>query len=212
MSQLGKRSVAICERRRVQGTMSPFQEIIKRGFDIAFAIAGLLLLSPLMLLISLGIKSESPGPIVCRHKRYGLNNAAFEVFEFRTTLAGQEEKTFNHIPNKIRCATRFGQLLRRSGMDKIPQLMNVLRGEMSIVGPGPFATAPGTVFHVPELHKVRPGLVSWAQVNDDLGETANSAKSLDRRIEYDRYYLENRSFLFDMRILLLTLLSQRTYL
>jgi lipopolysaccharide/colanic/teichoic acid biosynthesis glycosyltransferase len=72
--------------------MSPFQEIIKRGFDIAFAIAGLLLLSPLKLLISLGIKSESPGPIVCRHKRYGLNNAAFEVFAFRTTLAGQEEK------------------------------------------------------------------------------------------------------------------------
>ncbi len=201
-----------CQRRRIRGTMSPFQEIIKRGFDIAFAIAGLLLLSPLMLLISLGIKSESPGPIVCRHKRYGLNNAAFEVFEFRTTLAGQEEKTFNHIPNKIRYVTRFGQLLRRSGMDKIPQLMNVLRGEMSIVGPRPFATAPGMVFHLPELHKVRPGLVSWAQVNDDLGETANSAKSLDRRIEYDRYYLENRSFSFDMRILLLTLLSQRTYL
>jgi lipopolysaccharide/colanic/teichoic acid biosynthesis glycosyltransferase len=212
MPQLGNRSVAICERRRVRGTMSPFQEIIKRGFDIAFATAGLVLLSPLMLLISLGIKSESPGPIVCRHKRYGLNNAAFEVFEFRTTLAGQEEKTFNYIPNKIQYVTRFGQLLRRSGMDKIPQLMNVLRGEMSIVGPRPFATAPAMVFHIPELDKVRPGLVSWAQVNDDLGETANSAKSLDRRIEYDRYYLENRSFLFDMRILLLTLLSQRTYL
>jgi len=192
--------------------MSPFQEIIKRGFDIAFAIAGLVLLSPLVLLISLGIKSESPGPIVYRHKRYGLNNAAFEVFEFRTTLAGQEEKTFNYIPNKIQYVTRFGQLLRRSGMDKIPQLMNVLRGEMSIVGPRPFATAPAMVFDLPELHKVRPGLVSWAQVNDDLGETANSAKSLDGRIEYDRYYLENRSFLFDMRILLLTLLSQRTYL
>jgi lipopolysaccharide/colanic/teichoic acid biosynthesis glycosyltransferase len=212
MSELGKHSVAICQRRRIRGTMSPFQEIIKRGFDIAFAIAGLLLLSPLMLLISLGIKSESPGPIVCRHKRYGLNNAAFEVFEFRTTLAGQGEKTFNHIPNKIRYVTRFGQLLRRSGMDKIPQLMNVLRGEMSIVGPRPFATAPGMVFDLPELHKVRPGLVSWAQVNDDLGETANSAKSIDRRIEYDRYYLEKRSFSFDMRILLLTLLSQRTYL
>ena len=204
MSQLGKRSVAIFERRRVRGTMSPFQEIIKRGFDIAFAIAGLLLLSPLMLLISLGIKSESPGPIVCRHKRYGLNNAAFEVFEFRTTLARKEEKTFTH-------ATRFGQLLRRSGMDKIPQLVNVLRGEMSIVGPHPFA-APGRVFHLPQVHKVRPGLVSWAQVNDDEGETANSVKSLDRRIEYDRYYLENRSFSFDMKILLLTLLSQRTYL
>ena len=212
MSQLGKRSAVISERRRVRGTMSPFQEIIKRGFDIASAIAGLVLLSPLMLLISLGIKSESPGPIVCRHKRYGLNNAAFEVFEFRTTLARQEEKTFTHIPNKIGYVTRFGQLLRRSGMDKIPQLVNVLRGEMSIVGPHPFATAPGMVFHLPQLHKVRPGLVSWAQVNDDLGETANSAKSLDRRTEYDRYYLENRSVSFDMEILLLTLSSRTTYL
>src|SRR5258708_37131118 len=96
------------------------QDIIKRGFDIAVAIAGLLLLSPLTLLISLAIKSTSPGPIVCRHKRYGVNNATFDLFEFRTTLARQEEETFTF-------ATRFGQLLRRSGMNKIPQVVNVLR-------------------------------------------------------------------------------------
>src|SRR6266446_10657039 len=118
MSELGKHSVAICERRRVRGTMSPFQEIIKRGFDIAFAIAGLVLLSPLVLLVSLGIKSESPGPIVCRHKRYGLNNEAFEVFEFRTAAPRREEKAFTHVSNKIRYATRFSQLLHRSGIDK----------------------------------------------------------------------------------------------
>jgi len=212
MFQSDKHSVTIFERRRVRGTISPLQEIIKRGFDIAFAIAGLLLLSPLMLLVSLGIKSESPGPVVCRHKRYGLNNEAFEVFEFRTADPDQEEKTFTDLSNKIRYATRFSQLLRRSGIDKIPLLVNVLRGEMSIVGPHPFATAPGRAFHPLELHKVRPGLVSWAQVNDDEGETANSVKSLDRRIEYDRYYLENRSFSFDMKILLLTLLSKETYL
>jgi lipopolysaccharide/colanic/teichoic acid biosynthesis glycosyltransferase len=97
-------------------------------------------------------------------------------------------------------------------MDKIPQLANVIRGEMSIVGPRPFATAPGMVFHLLEAHKARPGLVTWAQINDDSGETAESAESLDRRIEYDRYYLENRSFSFDMRILLLALLSHRMYL
>ena len=154
-------------------TMSPCQDIIKRGFDIVVAIAGLLLLSPLTLLISLAIKRASLGPIVCRHKRYGVNNETFELFEFRTTLARQEEETFTF-------ATRFGQLLRRSGMDKIPQLVNVLRGEMSIVGPHPFATAPGMVCHLPQLDKVRPGLFSWAQVNDDQGETENSAKSLDR--------------------------------
>src|SRR5260370_7660233 len=111
--------------------MSRFQEIIKRGFDIAFATAGLLLLSPLILLISFGIKSESPGPIVCRHRRYGLNNAAFEVFEFRTTLAGQEEKTFTHIPNKTRYATQFGQVLPPSGLDKIPHLVKFSLGTTS---------------------------------------------------------------------------------
>jgi len=195
----------ISRRSSASITMSPCQDIMKRGFDIVVAIAGLLLLSPLTLLISLALKNTSPGPIVCRHKRYGVNNDTFELFEFRTTLARQEEETFTF-------ATRFGQLLRRSGIDKIPQLVNVLRGEMSIVGPHPFATAPGMVFHLPELHKVKPGLVSWAQVIDDLGETAYSANGLDRRIEYDRYYLENRSFSFDMRILFLTLLSQRTYL
>src|SRR5262249_14183448 len=105
-----------------------------------------------------------------------------------------------------------GQLLRRTGMDKIPQLVNVLRREMSIGGPHPFTTAPGMAFCLPELHKVKPGLVSWAQVVGGLGETDELANGLDRRIEYDRYYLENRSFWFDMRILFLTLLSQRTYL
>jgi lipopolysaccharide/colanic/teichoic acid biosynthesis glycosyltransferase len=195
----------IGRRSRAHSTVSPCQDIIKRGFDIVVAMAGLLLLSPLTLLISLAIKSASPGPIVCRHKRYGVYNKTFELFEFRTTLAREVEESFTF-------AKRFGQLLRRSGMDKIPQLVNVLRGEMSIVGPHPFATAPGMALHPPELHKVKPGLVSLAQVMDDLGETANSADGLDRRIEYDRYYLENCSFSFDMRILLLTLLSQRTYL
>src|SRR6266849_2099285 len=145
---------SIRRRSSASITMSPCQDIIKRGFDIVVAIAGLLLLSPLTLLISLAIKSASPGPIVCRHKRYGVNNATFDLFEFRTTLARQEEETFAF-------ATRFGQLLRRSGMDKIPQLVNVLRGEMSIVGPRPFATGPGMVFHLPQLHKVRHELSNW---------------------------------------------------
>jgi lipopolysaccharide/colanic/teichoic acid biosynthesis glycosyltransferase len=192
-------------RSRAHGTISPCQDVIKRGFDIVVAIAGLLLLSPLTLIISLAIKSASPGPVVRRHTRYGVYNETFELLEFRTTLAREEEETFTF-------ARRFGQLLRRTGIDKSPQLVNVLRGEMSIVGPHPFATAPGMVFHLPELHKVKPGLVSWAQVIDDLGETANSVNRFERRLEYDRYYLENRSLSFDMEILFLTLLSQRTYL
>src|SRR5262245_2691274 len=99
---------------RAHSTVSSYQDIIKRGFDIVVAIAGLLLLSPLTLLISLAIKTASPGPIVCRHKRYSVYNETFELFEFRTTRAPEGEESFN-------VARQFGQCLRRSGMDKIPQ-------------------------------------------------------------------------------------------
>ena len=220
MSELGKHSTAATkrlERRKVRRTTSPLQDIVKRAFDIAFAAIGLLLLSPIMLLISLGIAIESPGPILCRRKRYGLNNAAFEVLEFRTVHADQQETTFDRvatdrIPTQMHCTTRFGELLRRAGMDRIPHLVNVLRGEMSVVGPQPFTRALGKALPPSRLHKVRPGLVSWAQANDVQGVTAHTSESLNQRIECERYYLENRSFLFDMKILLLIILSQRTYL
>src|SRR5260370_42493900 len=110
--------------------MSPFQEIIKRGFDIAFATAGLLLLSPLLLLISLGIKSESPGPIVCRHRRYGLNNAAFEEIEIRAMFSCQENKRFTHRPNKVRETKAFHHLLPPSRTDTLSPLGNLSLEQM----------------------------------------------------------------------------------
>jgi len=119
---------------------------------------------------------------------------------------------FDRVPANMQCATRFGELLRRAGMDRIPHLVNVLRGEMSVVGPQPFTRALGKALPPSRLHKVRPGLVSWAQANDVQGVTAHTSESLNQRIECERYYLENRSFLFDMKILLLIILSQRTYL
>ena len=196
--------------------MSPFEQILKRTFDIAVASACLLLMSPLILLVVLAIKLDSRGPLVCRYTRYRLDDTAFEVFEFRSTIAGQEDKTFNHMANRDPCITRFGQILRRSDIYKIPQLVNVLRGDMSIVGPHPFATAPGSACRVGiplfQLRNVRHGIVSWAQVNDYQGKTANAAESFHRCIQADRHYLKNRSFLFDMKILLLALFSKRTYL
>jgi lipopolysaccharide/colanic/teichoic acid biosynthesis glycosyltransferase len=193
--------------------MSPFEQILKRAFDIAVATGGLLLMSPIILLVVLAIKLDSRGPLLCRYTRYRLNDKAFEVFEFRSTITGQEDKTFNHMANGDPCITRFGQILRRSDIYKIPQLVNVLRGDISIVGPHPFATAPVACWvGIPlfQLRNVRPGIVSWAQVNDN--QTANAAESFHRRINYDRHYLKNRSFLFDMKILLLALFSKRTYL
>ena len=175
------------------------------------ASVSLLLLSPLILLISLGIKIDSSGSILCRHKRYNSNNMEFEIFEFRTALVGQREKTLNRRCDEMQGVTGFGQILRRSGLDKLPLLINVLRGEMSIVGSHLFTDAPGKAFPSLDLHEVKPGLLSWAHVNDDQGEIADAARNVCRCIKSDRYYVENNSFFFDVKILLHTLLSKKTY-
>jgi lipopolysaccharide/colanic/teichoic acid biosynthesis glycosyltransferase len=199
------------EQRIVRRSISSLQSFNKRTFDIVVAIAGLLILSPLILLISLGIRIESPGPVLCRHKRYSANNVEFEIFEFRTRLVDQREKTSEHRPEGIQYITRFGQILRRSGMNKLPQLISVLCGEMSIVGTHLFTNAPGKPSPSLDLHEVRPGLVTWAHADDDQCDIADTAKSIES-IDCDRDYIENCSFFFDMNILLHTLLSKSTYL
>ena len=134
------------------------------------ASASLLLLSPLILLISLCIKIASSGPILCRHKRYNANNIEFEIFEFRTTPVDKRDKASNRRSDDMLYVTGFGQVLSDSGLNKIPMLINVLRGEMSIVGSNLIADSPGKCFPPLDLHDVRPGLVSWAHANDDQGE------------------------------------------
>src|SRR5215813_2819524 len=126
----------------------------KRGFDIVAATVGLLLFSPLILLTSLVIKIESSGPILCRHKRYSYDNLEFEIFEFRTTRVDTSQRR----RAEMQCVTGFGQILRQSGMNKLPQLMNVLRGEMSIVGTHLFTDVPGKPFPPLGTSGVRPGL------------------------------------------------------
>jgi lipopolysaccharide/colanic/teichoic acid biosynthesis glycosyltransferase len=199
------------ERRIIRRPISFIQSFNKRTFDIVVAIAGLVILSPLFLLISLGISVESPGPIMCRYKRYNSNNMEFEIFEFRTTLVDEREKTPNRRYDAIQCVTGFGQILCRSGLKKLPLLINVLRGEMSIVGSHLFTDAPGKGFSLPDLHEVRPGLVSWAHASDDRGENVDATMNVYRCIKCDRYYLENRSFVFDLKLLLYALLSKKTY-
>jgi len=175
------------------------------------ASASLLLLSPLILLISLGIKIDSSGPVLCRHKRYNSNNMQFEIFEFRTTLADEREETLNRRHDTMQCVTGFGQILQRSGLNKLPLLIDILRGEISIVGSHLFTDAPGKEFPPLNLHDVRPGLVSWAHANDDQSENADVANNVYRCIKCDRYYAEHRSFFFDVKIILYILLSKKTY-
>jgi lipopolysaccharide/colanic/teichoic acid biosynthesis glycosyltransferase len=195
------------ELRIVRRSISSRQSFEKRTFDIVVAIAGLLILSPLILLISLGIRIESAGPILCRHKRYNASSAEFEIFQFRTTFDPSK-----HRPDEIQRITGFGQILRRSGIDKIPQLISVLCGEMSIVGTHLFTNAPGKSFLLLDLPEAKPGLVTLQHANGDQCQIADTAMSIDRCIDCDRYYIENCSFFFDMEILFHTLLSKTTYL
>src|SRR5579864_2128774 len=187
----------------IRGLRSSCQESLKRGFDFAGATAGLVLLSPLIVLVALAVKLESRGPVFCRIKYYDLNDTAFEAFEFRCSPSVSGKSVSNPAANGDHNITWLGQILSRSGLDKVPQLMNVLRGEMSIVGPQPFAVPLGAIYRariaLACLHSVKPGLVSWAQVRDGRDDAT--------RIEDDCYYLANRSFLLDMKILVLALLT-----
>jgi lipopolysaccharide/colanic/teichoic acid biosynthesis glycosyltransferase len=195
--------------------MSSFEQIGKRAFDIAAATIALLLLSPLILLVCLVIKLDSRGPILCRYKRCGINNKTIEVFEFRSATAGHESQTVDHAARKNCSVTRFGGILRGSDIDKIPQLINVLRGEMSIVGPRLYSTALSSTLRaqislLPDQRHVKPGIFSWAQVNGYREETDNILENFEQRVAYDLYYINNQSLLLDLKIILLAFFSMKT--
>jgi lipopolysaccharide/colanic/teichoic acid biosynthesis glycosyltransferase len=194
--------------------MSSFGQIGKRAFDIAAATITLLLLSPLILFVCLVIKLDSRGPLLCRYKRCGINNKTIEVFEFRST-AVHESRAVDHAARKNCNVTRFGGILRGSDIDKIPQLINVLRGEMSIVGPRLYSTALRSTLReqitlLPDQRYVKPGLFSWAQVNGYREDPDNALDNFERRVAYDLYYINNHSLFLDLKIILLTLFSMKT--
>ena len=198
----------------ILGLKTPIQELLKSGFDIAGATVGLILLSPLIFLVSLAIRLDSPGPVLCRRRYYNLNDAAFEAFEFRCWTSDSRDDVSNPTAKRDHNITWTGEILRRSGVDKVPQLINVLHGDMSIVGPEPSATACHKVYReriAPNLlRNVRTGVVSWAQVRDGGVKVGHSLDTFQSRIEDDCYYLANRSLVFDMKILVLALCLRNT--
>lgn len=179
----------------------------KRAFDICFATFAVILTAPLMLLISLVIKLTSPGPIFFRQQRVGLSGRTFFIYKFRTmqhTGAGESDRRWTTRDDPRR--TRFGRWLRAASLDELPQFFNVLNGEMSVVGPRPerphfVEQFVQTVSLYHTRHNLKVGITGWAQVNGWRGDT-----SIDKRVEYDLYYLNNWSFGFDLRIILLTIL------
>ena len=171
---------------------------MRRAIDILASAGGLLLSSPLLLAAALAIRLESPGPVLYRQRRAGLNGRPFQMLKLRTMVSGAEHVgaglAINENDARI---TRVGALLRRTSLDELPNLVNVLRGEMSLIGPRP--TLPAQVEQYTERQRgrlsVKPGITGWAQVN------GRASLPWPERIELDLYYIEHRSLSLDLQIL-----------
>jgi exopolysaccharide biosynthesis polyprenyl glycosylphosphotransferase len=189
---------------------------LKRSFDIFAAAMLLVLLSPLFLIVALLIKLDTPGPILFRQRRLGFNNDTIQIFKFRsmTTFDDRHDEFRQAVRNDPR-VTRVGRFIRRTNIDELPQLINVLKGEMSIVGPRPHAVAHNDIFanqirRMFRRHNVKPGITGWAQVNGLRGET-DTFEKMQKRIEHDLYYVDNWSFFFDLKIMIMTIVLKRAY-
>jgi exopolysaccharide biosynthesis polyprenyl glycosylphosphotransferase len=198
--------------------LSVFDLAVKRGFDIFVAAVGLMMLSPLLFFVSLAIKLDSRGPILFRQNRHGYNNEVIPVIKFRTMTVvenGETATTFTQAKANDSRLTRLGRILRRTNIDELPQLFNVLRGEMSIIGPRPHPIALNAMFQeriapFSRRHNVKPGLTGWAQVNGFRGAT-DTLEKMQRRIKHDLYYIDNWSFMLDLKIMVMTLVSKSAY-
>ncbi|OAS27536.1 hypothetical protein A5481_01120 [Methylobacterium platani] len=182
---------------------------LKRTVDLVGAGLGLLVLLPLILAIAVLIKWDSPGPVLFRQNRIGLGNRPFRVWKFRTMTCCENGAVVRQAQRDDPRVTRLGRILRRTSLDELPQLVNVLLGSMSLVGPRPHAVAhdaqfAGSVARYAERHAVRPGITGWAQVRGCRGETPNAA-SMQRRVDLDLAYIEHWSLALDLLILVLTL-------
>ena len=183
-----------------------FNALVKRMMDIGGSLVALVIAAPVMLIVAVLVKITSPGPLIYSQERVGLHNKVFRMYKFRSmeTQPPEEERKAWTVKNDPR-VTPVGKFMRRTSIDELPQLFNILRGDMSLVGPRPERPFFVEKFReeIPRYmvkHQVRPGLTGWAQVNGYRGDT-----SIRKRIEYDLFYIENWTVGFDVKILIMTL-------
>jgi len=196
--------VAVCE--------TPFfgvNGMLKSISDFVLAFLILLLISPLLLIVAAGVKLSSPGPVLFRQRRYGLDGRQITVYKFRTMTVAEDGEQIKQATRDDERITPFGRFLRRTSMDELPQFINVLQGRMSIVGPRPHAVAHNETYRklingYMVRHKVKPGITGWAQVNGLRGET-DTVEKMRERIEYDLSYLRNWSLRLDLQIIIKTI-------
>ncbi|PYZ92591.1 lipid carrier--UDP-N-acetylgalactosaminyltransferase [Salipaludibacillus keqinensis] len=177
---------------------------MKRLFDIVLASILILVLTPLLLLLSLWIKTDSSGPIIFTQKRVGLKKEMFKIYKFRTMKLNTPPELATDLMDHKDNLTNSGTVLRKTSLDEIPQLINIIKGEMSLVGPRPVLYNEYNLIHQRDqagVHSVKPGLTGLAQIN---GRDTISDKE---KVRWDKKYIENMSILFDLKILFFTFLS-----
>jgi putative colanic acid biosynthesis UDP-glucose lipid carrier transferase len=207
LSAIGTTTVIELQR----APLNSFELLIKRAFDIAFASTALVALMPLLALVAIVIKLDSPGPVIFRQTRHGFNGKPFHILKFRTMTVLEDGDSIKQAVRSDKRVTRVGLWLRRASIDELPQLINVLRGEMSIVGPRPHAAAHDNYFdqviaNYAFRHRMKPGITGYAQVKGLRGETP-TVEAMQRRVDLDLWYIDNWSFLLDFAIVLRTVVE-----
>jgi len=195
--------LALCE----SPFFGPFG-ILKRIEDITLSILIILFIAPVLIGVAIGVKVTSPGPVIFKQRRFGLNGQEFKVWKFRTMRSSDDGDDIPQATKNDSRVTPFGAFLRRTSLDELPQFFNVLQGHMSIVGPRPHAVAHNKQYRklIKDYmwrHKVKPGITGWAQINGWRGET-DTLHKMEKRVEYDLEYIRHWSLALDMKIIILT--------
>lgn len=206
------RSDSVCGVTVISVCDTPFRGVngaLKRGSDIVLSLLILMLIFPVMLVIGLLVKLDSPGPVIFKQRRYGLDGEQILVYKFRSMAVTEDGGAIRQAQKNDLRVTRLGAFLRKTSLDELPQFINVLQGRMSIVGPRPHAVAHNEMYRTlikgyMVRHKVRPGITGWAQVNGQRGET-DTLDKMQARIDCDLDYLRNWSLQLDFFIILKTI-------
>jgi len=189
--------------------MSGMNAVIKQIEDFIFASLILIFISPVLLIISMLVKLTSKGPVIFKQKRYGIDGKAIEIWKFRSMTVMENGETVTQAKKGDARVTRLGGFLRRTSLDELPQFFNVLKGDMSIVGPRPHAVAHNEQYRklingYMLRHKMKPGITGWAQINGWRGET-DTLDKMEKRVEYDLEYIRHWSVWLDVKIIFLTI-------
>ena len=192
-----------------EGPFYGINDWIKRAEDLVVGFLITLMISPLLIFIAIGVKLSSPGNVIFKQRRYGFNGEEIFVWKFRSMTVSEDGPNIPQAQKNDPRVTKFGEFLRRTSLDELPQFINVLHGRMSIVGPRPHAVAHNEYYRklIPGYmlrHKVKPGITGWAQVNGWRGET-DTLEKMQKRVEFDLAYIRDWSFWLDMKIIFMTI-------